>query len=201
MSNRVPPSVETPEADTKQALKMLLELAPLGVFGLIYWRTGNVFWGIGCFMAATAIALVASRVMFGRIPVMPLVSGLAVMVFGGLTLWLQDETFIKVKPTIVNLLFAGVLLGGLAFGRPLIKYVFGEAFKLTDDGWRLLTLRWGCFFIALALLNEIVWRSFSTAFWWSFKAWGMMPLTLIFAVAQIGLIRKYAVPDTTQDRP
>jgi intracellular septation protein len=178
--------------DHHQLLKPLMELGPLALFGLVYWRTGDIFWGLTWFMAATVIALVASRIVFKRIALMPLVSGIAVLIFGGLTLWLQDETFIKIKPTIVNLLFAGVLLGGVAFGQSFIKFVFSEAFQLTDEGWKVLTVRWACFFIALACLNELVWRTCSSAFWWSFKAWGMMPLTLGFALAQFGLIKRYA---------
>ena len=113
---------------------------------------------------------------------MPLVSGVVVFVFGGLTLWLQDDIFIKMKPTIVNTLFGGVLLGGLLFGKSLLGYVFDSAFSLDAEGWRKLTLRWGLFFLFLAVLNEIVWRSFSTDFWVAFKVWGIMPITLLFTL-------------------
>ena len=180
-----------PKPEPHQIAKFLVELGPVAVFFLVNARTGNVFWGTGAFMVATLVALVVSRMMFGRIPVMPLVSGAFVLVFGGLTLWLHDDTFIKVKPTIVNLLFATALLGGLAFGVSLIRYVFESALHLTDKGWRVLTLRWGCFFIVLAVLNECVWRTCSTEFWLSFKVWGIMPLTIAFALAQIGLISRY----------
>lgn len=180
-----------PEFDRSQAIKLLVELGPLVVFFIVNSRAG-IFWGTGTFVVATIIALTVSRLMLGRIPVMPLVSGVFVIVFGGLTIWLHDELFIKLKPTIVNGLFATILLGGLAAGHALLRPVFGEVIQLTDEGWRRLTLRWGLFFIVLAVLNEVVWRSFSTDFWVSFKLFGIMPLTMIFAVAQVGLMKKYA---------
>ena len=116
---------------------------------------------------------------------MPLVTAVIVLVFGGLTLVLQDETFIKLKPTIIYVLFGGVLLGGLAFRKPLLGMVFDSVFHLTDEGWRKLTLRWALFFFALAVLNEIVWRTQSTDFWVSFKVFGVLPLTFLFARAAV----------------
>jgi intracellular septation protein len=191
------------EAETKpvegpslgsQMLKLLVEVGPLAVFFLVNARAG-IFWGTGTFMVATVLSLIASRILFGRIPVMPLVTGVCVMVFGGLTLWLQDDHFIKIKPTIVNALFAGVLFAGLLSGQPFLKIVFGEVFRLTEEGWRKLTLRWACFFGILAILNEVVWRSFSTDTWVSFKVFGIMPLTMAFAVAQIGLLHRHELSD------
>lgn len=173
-----------------QLLKLLVEVGPLAVFFVMNARAG-IFWGTGGFMVAIVISLIASRILFGRVPVMPLVTGVFVLVFGGLTLWLQDEQFIKIKPTIVNALFAGALFTGLLAGHSLLKIVFGEVFRLTDEGWRKLTLRWACFFTFLALLNEVVWRSFSTDVWVSFKVFGIMPLTMIFAIAQMGLLKQY----------
>ncbi len=190
------------DADTKpatsptfgaQALKLLVEVGPLVVFFVVNSRAG-IFWGTGTFMAATVISLIASRILLGRIPVMPLVTGVCVLVFGGLTLWLQDDHFIKIKPTIVNALFASVLFAGLWWGQSFLKIVFGDVFRLTEEGWRKLTLRWACFFVFLAVLNEIVWRSFSTDAWVSFKVFGIMPLTMAFAVAQIGLLRQHELP-------
>ena len=173
-----------------QLLKLLVEVGPLVVFFAFNYYSG-IFWGTGAFMVATAISLIASRVLFGRVPVMPLVTGVFVLVFGGLTLWLQDDHFIKIKPTIVNLLFAGALFTGLLAGHSLLKIVFGEAFRLTDEGWRKLTIRWACFFTFLALLNEVVWRSLSTDAWVNFKVFGIMPLTMIFALSQMGLLKQY----------
>ncbi len=129
--------------------------------------------------------------LFGKIPVMPMISGVFVVVFGSLTLWLQDETFIKLKPTLVNGLFASLLLGGLAFGQSLLKYPFGDVFRLTEEGWRQLTLRWAVFFVILAVLNEVVWRNFSTDTWVSFKVSGIFPLTMLFGIAQIGLLQRH----------
>lgn len=176
-----------------QLLKLAVEVGPLLVFFLVNARAG-IFWGTGVFMGATLASLIASRILFGRIPVMPLVSGACVIVFGGLTLWLQDDHFIKIKPTIVNALFAGALFFGLLANQPLLRIVFGEVFRLTDEGWRKLTLRWACFFMFLAVLNEIMWRSFSTDTWVNFKVFAVMPLTMAFAVAQVGLLRHYEQP-------
>ena len=178
--------------ESGQLLKMLVEIGPLVVFFVVNSYTKSIFLGTGCFMVATAVSLVASKMMFGRIPLMPLISGAFVLVFGGLTLWLQDALFIKLKPTIVNLLFAATLLVGLMFGQSFLRYVLGEVFKLTDEGWRILTLRWGLFFIVLALLNEIVWRNFSEEFWIGFKMLGVMPITAVFGAAQLGVLRKHA---------
>ena len=176
-----------------QLLKLAVEVGPLAVFFIVNARAG-IFWGTGVFMVATIASLIASRILFGRLPVMPLVTGVCVMVFGGLTLWLQDDHFIKIKPTIVNSLFAGALFIGLIAGQSLLRIVFGEVFRLTDEGWRKLTLRWAFFFTFLAVLNEIMWRSFSTDTWVSFKVFAVMPLTMAFAVAQVGLLRQYEPP-------
>lgn len=179
-----------PEFDRKQVIKLLVELGPLVVFFIGNSRFG-IFAGTGAFMVATLIALAVSRALLGRIPTMPLVSGFFVIVFGGLTLWLQDDQFIKLKPTIVNGLFAVILFGGLAAGKSLLKVVFGDVFRLTEEGWRQLTFRWGLFFVALAVVNEIVWRFFSTDFWVSFKVFGIMPITMAFAIAQMGLLKRH----------
>lgn len=179
----------------RQLLKLVVELGPLIVF-FVANSQGGLLWGTKLFVPATIIALIASRLLFGKVAIMPLVSGVFVVVFGGLTVWLQDELFIKIKPTIVNTLFATILFGGLAFGRSWLKYLFDEAFRLQDEGWRKLTFRWACFFVVLAVLNEIVWRTTSTDFWVAFKTFGVMPLTLIFAISQIGLLKKYEIPAT-----
>ncbi len=179
-----------PEIDPQQLWKLLVELGPLLVFFVVNSRAG-IFWGTGVLIVATAISIVASRVMFGKLAIMPLVSAFFVIVFGGITLWLEDDLFIKLKPTIVNAIFATTLLGGLVAGHSMLRHLFGDVFRLTDEGWRKLTLRWGLFFVLLAILNEIVWRNFSTDTWVSFKVFGIMPLTMIFGVAQMGLLKTH----------
>lgn len=181
------------EAVTQQLAKLLLEMGPLGVFFLTNSYYG-IFWGTGAFMIATVVSLTASRILFSRIPLMPLISGVFVLAFGGLTLYLHNEIFIKMKPTIVNSLFATILFGGLYFGQSLLRYVFGEVFRLTDAGWRILTYRWAIFFVILAILNEVIWRNYSTDVWVSFKVFGIMPLSMAFAIAQIGVLKKYEDP-------
>jgi intracellular septation protein len=188
------PQQAEPEIDSQQLWKLLVELGPLIIFFVVNSRAG-IFWGTGVLIAATAVSIIASRLMFGKLAIMPLVSAFFVIIFGGLTLWLADDLFIKLKPTIVNLIFATVLLGGLAFGHSLLRHLFGDVFKLTEEGWRQLTLRWGLFFIALAVLNEIVWRNFSTDTWVSFKVFGIMPLTMIFGIAQMGLLKTHERTD------
>lgn len=172
-------------------LRMALDLGPLLLFFGV-----NAYYGIfaatGVFMVAIIAALIVSRVVTGEFAKMPLVTAVFVMVFGGLTLYLQDETFIKIKPTIIYLLFAGLLTGGLAMGRNFLQTLLGEAFALTAEGWRKLTVRWSVFFVSLAILNEIVWRSVSTDTWVAFKTFGFLPLTLVFAAAQVGLLQRHA---------
>jgi intracellular septation protein len=150
------------------------------------------------FIVATMLSLGAGYALLRKLPIMPLVSGVVVVLFGGLTLALQDELFIKLKPTIVNSLFGLVLLGGVYFRKPLLAIVLDSMFDLTDEGWRKLTLRWAAFFFVLAALNEIVWRTQSTDFWVSFKVFGIMPLTIAFALAQTPLLMRY---DTKKDEP
>jgi len=167
-----------------------LELGPLVLFFIANGRWG-IYWGTGVFIVATAIALPCYRWLEKRWPVMPLVGGFFVLVFGGLTLWLQDETFIKLKPTIVNCLFGVILGGGLLLGRPLLRPIFGTAFRLTGEGWRKLTLRWTFFFFLLAAVNEVMWRFFSTDTWIASKMLLSFPLTLVFALLQVPLLRRY----------
>jgi intracellular septation protein len=183
--------------------KLALELGPLVLFflGNAYGdRFGvaegrRIFAATAVFIVATLIALAVHYVLLRKLPIMPLVSGVVVVVFGGLTLWLADETFIKLKPTIVNTIFGTVLLGGLALGRPLLPVVLDSVLQLKEEGWRKLTFRWGLFFFVLAIINEIVWRTQTTDFWVSFKALGIMPLTIVFALAQVPLIMKYELKD------
>jgi intracellular septation protein len=174
-----------------QLLKMGLELGPLVVFFVANSRA-DIFVGTAWFMGAMVVSLILSWLLLKKIAVMPLVTGVVVLIFGGLTLWLRDDTFIKMKPTVINSLFGIVLLGGLAFRQSLLKYVFGDVYKLKPEGWTILTLRWGLFFFFLAALNEVVWRTQSTDFWVSFKVWATMPLTLIFAALQLPVLTRYA---------
>ena len=174
-----------------QIIKMALELGPLVVFFIANARA-DIFVATAAFMIAMVVSLILTWLILKKIAVMPLVTGVVVLVFGGLTLWLQDDTFIKIKPTITNGLFAAVLLGGLVFKQSLLKYVFGDVYKLREEGWSKLTLNWGLFFVVLAVINEILWRNFSTDVWINFKTFGVMPLTVIFSVTQVGLLNKYA---------
>ncbi|PST18060.1 septation protein A [Rhizobium sp. JAB6] len=198
-------------------LKLVLELGPLLVFFFGNLRGdwlaqhfpqlatlgGPLFVATGLFMAATVISLIVSKVMLGHLPLMPFVSGIVVVIFGALGIYLQNETFIKMKPTIVNALFGIVLLGGLAFGKSLLGYVFNAAFQLDAEGWRKLTLRWGIFFFVLAVLNEVVWRGSNWLYlpdakaaddlWVNFKVWGTMPITILFTLSQMPLIMKHTV--------
>jgi intracellular septation protein len=183
------------------AVKLALELGPLVIFfvlngwlGKYYPPADAIYYATGPFMMAIAAALGASWLLNRKVPVMPVVTGAFVMIFGGLTLWLHDATFIMMKPTIVNVLFAGALGGGLLSGHSLIKIVLSEAIKLQEQGWRLLTIRWAFFFLFLAILNEIVWRVFP-AWWVTFKAFGIMPITFLFMMGQIGLLQRYQVHD------
>lgn len=168
-------------------LKLALEIGPLVLFFAVNARAG-IFYGTGVFMVAVLAALVASWIMTRHLPVMAIVSAVVVTVFGGLTLALQDELFIKLKPTIIYALFAVVLAGGLATGRSFLAVVFDQAFNLTPEGWRKLTVRWAAFFAVMAVVNEIVWRTQSTDFWVSFKLFGFIPLTFVFAMAQYRLL-------------
>ncbi len=195
--------------DINPLLKLALELGPLLVFFFANTRGewligtlpvlgglgGPIFVATALFMVATAIALAVSWALTRTLPIMPLVSGVVVFVFGALTLYLHDDVFIKMKPTIVNTLFGAVLLGGLLFGKALLGYVFDSAFHLDAQGWRALTLRWGVFFLFLALLNELVWRNFSTDTLVAFKVWGIMPITLIFTFSQMPLIMRHSLDE------
>lgn len=178
------------EKGTRRFFATALELGPLLLFFVANGRWG-VLTGTAVFVAATAVALPCYRWLEKRWPVMPLVGGFFVLVFGGLTLWLQDDTFIKLKPTIVNCLFGVILGGGLLLGRPLLKPIFGTAFRLTGEGWRLLTIRWSLFFFLLAAVNEVMWRFFSTDTWIASKMLLSFPLTLVFAFLQVPLLRRY----------
>jgi intracellular septation protein len=172
-------------------LKLALDLGPLAVFFFANSHFG-IFTATAAFMVAVLAALAVSYAMTRHIAIMPVVTAIIVVVFGGLTLFLHDATFIKVKPTIIYALFGAVLIGGLFFNKPLLGIVFDSLFHLTAEGWRKLTLRWAFFFFALAVLNEIVWRNTSTDLWVDFKVFGVMPLTFLFGALQMPLLKKYA---------
>jgi intracellular septation protein len=190
-------------------LKLVLEMGPLVLFFFanaygarvearfpaLAALGGPIFLATATFIVSTVVALLVSFALTRRLPLMPFVTAIVVVVFGSLTIYLQDATFIKMKPTIIYLLFGVVLLGGLAFRKALIGYVFDAVFHLSDEGWRKLTIRWGLFFLAAAVLNEILWRSVSTDMWVAFKVFGFVPLTFLFALAQVPLINRYTLAE------
>ena len=202
-------------------LKLALDLGPLVLFFLVNAKpalfepwiaplipaavaTGEragIFVATAVFMVAIVAALVISYALTRRLPTMAVVSAVIVVVFGGATLFFQNDTFIKLKPTIIYLLFAGTLFGGLIFRKPLLAMVFDQMFHLTEEGWRKLTIRWALFFLALAILNEIVWRTQSTDTWVTFKVFGVMPLTFIFAALQYPLLMKYDASPKDEAKP
>ncbi len=183
-------------------LNALIEYGPLGVFLVTYMVGGRfldeidqILVATAAIMLATVVALSVAWTVQRRVPKVPLVSGVLLMVFGGLTLWLQDPVFIKIKPTLVYVLFSAILLGGLVLRRPLLKSLLGHAWQLNDRGWYVLTLRFGLFFLVLAGLNELVWRTQSTDFWVNFKVFGILVMTVVFTAAQIYLLRHHQLPD------
>ena len=175
-------------------LKPVVDYVPLAAFFIAYLKA-DLFIATGALMVATVVAVVLSLAIERRVPVMPVVTAAIVMVFGGLTLWLDDERFIKMKPTIVQALFAVVLFGGLLMKKPLLKPLLGSAWQLTDRGWDVLTFRFAMFFAAMAVLNEIVWRSVSTDIWVNFKIFGILAITFVFTAFQVPLITRYQVPE------
>ena len=181
---------EAKPGETAQMRKMLLEMGPLLILFVV-----NLIYGImpatGAFMVATVLALGVSYAIDRYIPKMPLIAAAFVGIFGGLTLWFNDDTFIKIKPTVVSILFGGALLVGYVLKKSPLKMMLGTVLELTAEGWRILTFRWALFFFFLAGLNEVVWRSFSTDTWVSFKVFGILPLTMVFAVVMTLTMQKY----------
>jgi intracellular septation protein len=180
-------------------VKLALELGPLVLFFLGnaygdrfgFAETQRIFVATGVFVVATLVSLGVHFALVRRLPIMPMVSGVVVLVFGGLTLFLQDEHFIKLKPTIVNTMFGLILLAGLYWRKPILAVVLDSMLDLTEEGWRKLTFRWALFFFVLAILNEVVWRTQTTDLWVKFKVFGIMPLTVAFALAQTPLIIRH----------
>lgn len=179
-------------------IKAIVDYGPLVAFFIAY-QMKDLMAATIVLMIATAIALATSFLLVRKIPMFPLAMGLLVGFFGGLTIYLDDERFIKLKLTIVNALFAAILLGGLAFGKPLLKVMMESAMKLTDKGWRQLSLRWGLFFLFLAVLNEIVWRNVSTDLWVDFKVFGMFAFTVLFTLTQIPLMKREMIMDEEEE--
>ena len=182
-------------ADKKQLnplLKLALDIGPLVLFFAANARF-DIFVATAVFMVTVLVALAVSYAMTRHVALMPLVTAAIVLVFGTLTLVLHNDTFIKLKPTIIYVLFGGTLVAGLAFGKPFLSIMFDQMFHLTQEGWRKLTWRWALFFFALAILNEIVWRTQSTDFWVSFKLFGVVPLTFLFGALQYRLITRHHV--------
>ena len=178
----------------KSLYKLLIDIGPLAVFFIFYTRNG-LQASILPFMIATIISVLFSYILEKKIPIMPTVGAGIVLLFGGLTIYFDNDVFFKMKPTIINVLFAAILYGGILINKPLLKYLLGAALKLEEEGWKILTQRWIGFFIALAILNEVVWRTQSTDVWVNFKVFGILPITFIFTMTQFPLIKKYQIED------
>ena len=176
----------------KSVYKILIDIGPLAVFFYFYSKNG-LQASILPFMIATVIAVLFSYIHEKKIPIMPTVGATIVLIFGGLTIYFDNDIFFKMKPTIINLLFAAILYGGVVFKKSLLKYLLGATLQLEEKGWKILTQRWIGFFIALAILNEIIWRTQSTDLWVSFKVFGILPITFIFTMTQFPLIKKYQI--------
>lgn len=192
-----PPAAAATRPPQHPVVRLVVELGPLLIFFFANARWG-IFAGTGAFMAAILVSFSVSLWMERRVPVMPLVTAVIVLVFGGLTLFLQDETFIKLKPTILYSLFAAILAFGLATGRNFLQIVLGSVLQVDARGWRILTVRWALFFVAMAVVNELVWRSFSTDTWVSFKLFGFLPLTFAFSLAQVPLLNRHQIDPKAQ---
>jgi len=179
----------------KSLLKFVTDFGPLLVFLLFYYNGDkNLKVAIPPFVIATILALIIVWVLEKKIPMVPLIGGILITLFGGLTIYFDNPIFIYIKPTIINALFGLALLFGKYFtDEPILKKILGKAMPLSDDGWKILNIRWMYFFFALALLNEIVWRTQSEEFWINFKVWGILPITFIFTAFQVSLINKYKI--------
>ena len=181
----------------RSIIKFIADFGPLLIFFVIYFNNANnLKLAIPPFVIATLVSLIVIYFLEKRIPMVPLISGILITLFGGLTLYFDNKIFFYMKPTIINILFAVVLFFGKYFTKkPLLKIFFQNAFELEDDGWKKLNYRWICFFIFIAILNEIVWRTQSEAFWVNFKVWGLLPISFIFAASQFPLINKYKLKE------
>jgi len=178
-------------------LRPIVEYGPIATFFVAY-NMAELFIATASIMVATALALTLSYAVERRIPMMPLITAGIVGIFGGLTLWLNDETFIKMKPTIIQAIFGSILIGGLLANRLFLKSLMGSAWHMTDKGWRILTLRFSLFFFLSATLNEAIWRTQSTDFWVNFKVFGLMGLTFVFIVSQILLLKRFSLKGSVE---
>ena len=178
----------------KNLSKIFIDIGPLAVFFIFYVRS-DLKSAILPFMIATIIAVLFSYIIEKKIPIMPTAGAFIILVFGGLSIYFDNEVFFKMKPTIINLLFAFILYGGILTDKPLLKYLLGNALKLQNEGWLILTKRWVSFFIALAILNEIIWRTQSTDIWVNFKVFGILPITFLFTLSQFRILKKYQLND------
>lgn len=185
-------TIKKPKQEMSSGLKFALEFGPLIAFFAANWW-GGIFVATIAIMVVTPITLAITWYITRNLAIMPLVTLGFVAVFGGITLYLHDETFIKIKVTIINIMFAAILLGGLLFKKPLLKHVFGEALDLDATGWKKLTFNWGLFFLGLAVLNEVLWRNVSTDTWVSFKTFGILPLTFLFAISQTPVMHRHMI--------
>jgi intracellular septation protein len=179
-------------SNSPKGIKFLVDFGPLVVFFIAYKSAGLMPATIAL-IVATVIALGIGYVATKRVALMPLITAIVVIIFGGLTLWFNDGIFIKMKPTIVQGIFAILLFGGLALKRPTLQYVMGDALQLTDDGWRILTFRFALFFTAMAILNEVVWRNVSEDLWIDFKVFGILGLTVLFSLSQMPLMKRHMI--------
>ncbi len=179
----------------KSFLKFLTDFGPLIIFFYYYYDSGkNLKTAIPPFIIATILALAVMWILEKKIPKVPLLSGILITLFGGLTIYFNNPVFIYMKPTIINILFGFALIFGKFFSNePVLKKLMGKSISLTNEGWEVLNKRWIYFFFGLALLNELVWRTQSEEFWVNFKVWGLLPITLIFTGFQIGIINKYKI--------
>jgi len=181
-------------------VKLVTEVGPIAAFFFANAKFG-IFTATGVFMVAMVASLVVSYMLVRKLAILPLVTCGFVLVFGGLTIWLNNDLFIKLKPTIINILFAGILFTGLALKKYFLQIVMGEVIQLDLQGWHKLTIRWACFFLVLAGLNEGVWRNFSTDTWVNFKVFGIMPLTMVFALSQVSLLNRHQLTPDDKKTP
>ena len=181
----------------KSFLKFITDFGPLFVFFTIYYKSGkDLKMAIPPFVIATIIALIAVWYIEKKVPMVPLIGGILITLFGGLTIYFDDPIFIYIKPTIINILFGlGLIFGKFFTNDPVLKKLLGKSISLTEEGWKILNMRWVFFFFGLAILNEIIWRTQSEEFWVNFKVWGILPITFLFTAFQIGIINRYKIND------